>query len=60
MDAISAAVAEGKNAVLVAAEDRAAIEETLFLEDNSGMADSFRTGMAAPLADCVPEALLEW
>jgi antitoxin YefM len=46
------------NAVLVAAEDWSAIQETLFLLSIPGMRESIRDGMTAPIDDCEPE--LKW
>ncbi|MES2324547.1 MAG: type II toxin-antitoxin system Phd/YefM family antitoxin [Pseudomonadota bacterium] len=46
------------NAVLVAAEDWAAIQETLFLLSVPGMRDSIREGLETPLDDCATE--LKW
>lgn len=45
-------------AVLVSAEDWAAIQETLFLLSVPGMRESIKTGMAEPVDACVEE--LEW
>jgi prevent-host-death family protein len=46
------------NAVLISAEDWAAIQETLFLLSVPGMRESIRAGMAEPLEDSVEE--LKW
>lgn len=46
------------NAVLVSAEDWAAIQETLFLLSIPGMRESIREGLATPLDECVTE--LKW
>lgn len=46
------------NAVLVSADDWAAIQETLFLLSIPGMRESIRAGMAEPLEDAVTE--LKW
>ena len=46
------------NAVLVAEEDWAAIQETLFLLSVPGMRESIRTGMAEPADSCASE--LDW
>jgi antitoxin YefM len=46
------------NAVLVSAEDWAAIQETLFLLSIPGMGESIRAGMAEPMEDSVEE--LNW
>lgn len=46
------------SAVLLAAEDWSAIQETLYLLAVPGMRESIKTGMAEPLASSVQE--LEW
>jgi prevent-host-death family protein len=46
------------NAVLVAAEDWQAIQETLYLLSVPGMRESIKTGMAEPLADSAKD--LDW
>ena len=46
------------NAVLVSAEDWAAIQETLFLLSVPGMRESIKTGMAEPVEICAEE--LDW
>ena len=46
------------NAVLVSAEDWAAIQETLFLLSVPGMRESIRAGMAEPIKDCAGK--LDW
>ena len=46
------------NAVLISAEDWAAIQETLYLLSIPGMRDSIRAGMAEPLSDSAKE--LDW
>ena len=46
------------SAVLVAAEDWSAIQETLYLLAVPGMRESIKTGMAEPLASSAQE--LEW
>lgn len=43
------------NAVLVAAEDWAAIQETLFLLSVPGMRESIKAGMAEPIESCAEE-----
>ncbi|HEX5340245.1 MAG TPA: type II toxin-antitoxin system Phd/YefM family antitoxin [Gammaproteobacteria bacterium] len=43
------------NAVLVSAEDWAAIQETLFLLSVPGMRDSIKAGMAEPLDTCAQD-----
>jgi antitoxin YefM len=45
-------------AVLVAEEDWAAIQETLFLLSGPGMRESIREGMNTPLEQCDEE--LDW
>lgn len=46
------------NAVLIAEEDWAAIQETLFLLSVPGMRESIKTGMAEPVDSCATE--LDW
>lgn len=46
------------NAVLVAEEDWAAIQETLFLLSIPGMRESIKAGMAEPIGSCATE--LDW
>lgn len=46
------------NAVLVSAEDWAAIQETLFLLSVPGMRESIREGLATPADECAKE--LTW
>lgn len=43
------------NAVLVAAEDWAAIQETLYLLSVPGMRESIKAGMNEPISDCATE-----
>jgi prevent-host-death family protein len=43
---------EHNSAVLVCAEDWAAIQETLYLLSIPGMRESIRAGMAEPLESC--------
>ena len=45
-------------AVLVSAEDWAAIQETLYLLSVPGMRESIKEGMAEPLDECASE--LDW
>jgi antitoxin YefM len=45
-------------AVLIAEEDWAAIQETLFLLSVPGMRESIRAGMEAPIDECDEE--LDW
>lgn len=51
---------KGKGAVLVGEEEWAAIEETLYLMEIPGMAESLIEGRDAPAEDCVDESVLEW
>jgi prevent-host-death family protein len=46
------------NAVLIAEDDWAAIQETLFLLSIPGMRESIKTGMAEPVDACATE--LDW
>lgn len=46
------------NAVLIAEEDWAAIQETLYLLSVPGMRESIKAGMAEPLDSCSTE--LDW
>ena len=46
------------NAVLVSAEDWAAIQETLFLLSVPGMRESIKAGIAEPVSTCSEE--LDW
>ncbi len=46
------------NAVLIAEEDWAAIQETLFLLSIPGMRESIKAGMAEPVDSCATE--LDW
>jgi antitoxin YefM len=46
------------SAVLISADDWAAIQETLHLLSIPGMRESIREGMAAPLEDCDTD--LKW
>lgn len=48
------------NAVLLSEEDWNAIQETLFLDSISGMAESVRKGLETPVEDCIPEDMAEW
>lgn len=50
----------GKGAVLVGEADWAAIEETLYLMDIPGMAESLLVGRAEPLDECVGADALDW
>lgn len=46
------------NAVLVSAQDWAAIQETLFLLSIPGMRESIREGLETPIDECATE--LKW
>lgn len=46
------------NAVLISAEDWAAIQETLYLLSMPGMRESIKAGMAEPIESCSTE--LDW
>lgn len=46
------------NAVLLAEEDWASIEETLFLLSIPGMRESIQEGLATPVDECLQD--LEW
>lgn len=46
------------NAVLVSADDWESIQETMYLLSISGMRDSIREGLTAPIEECVKE--LQW
>ena len=50
----------GKGAVLVGEDEWAAIEETLYLMDIPGMAESLFEGKAEPLDECVEADALDW
>ena len=50
----------GKGAVLVGEDDWAAIEETLYLMDIPGMAESLLEGKGETLDECVTADALEW
>ena len=50
----------GKGAVLVGEDDWAAIEETLYLMDIPGMAESLLEGKGEALDECLPADALEW
>ena len=50
----------GKGAVLVGEDDWAAIEETLYLVDIPGMAESLLVCRAEPLDECVGVDALDW
>jgi len=46
------------NAVLVSADDWAAVQETLFLLSVPGMRESIREGLSTPIEECSQE--LDW
>ncbi len=46
------------NAVLVSADDWAAIQETLYLLSIPGMRESIREGLSTPIDECAKE--LDW
>ncbi len=46
------------NAVLISAEDWAAIQETMYLLSVPGMRESIRAGLAEPVGECSTE--LDW
>ena len=46
------------NAVLVSADDWAAIQETMYLLSVPGMRESIREGLSTPLDECAKE--LDW
>lgn len=50
----------GKGAVLIGEDEWAAIEETLYLLNVPGMAESLIAGRDEPLDECVDESALEW
>ncbi len=50
----------GKGAVLIGEEEWAAIEETLYLNNIPGMAESLIAGKAEHLENCVGEDALDW
>ena len=50
----------GKGAVLIGEDEWAAIEETLYLNNIPGMAESLTANMSEPLSECVGEDALEW
>ena len=51
---------KGKGAVLIGEDEWAAIEETLYLNNIPGMAESLQSGIAEPLSECVDADSLEW
>lgn len=51
---------KGKGAVLIGEDEWAAIEETLYLLNVPGMAESLIAGRDEPLDECVDESALEW
>lgn len=52
--------ARGKGAVLVGEDDWAAIQETLYLDQIPGMAESLEAGMAEPVDECATADELDW
>ncbi len=57
---ISITNSRGKGAVLIGEDDWAAIEETLYLMNIPGMAESILAGKAELVEDCISEDDLEW
>ena len=57
---ISITTSKGKGAVLVGEDEWAAIEETLFLNNIPGVAESIVNGMNTPVSECCGEDELEW
>ncbi len=57
---ISITTSKGKGAVLVGEDEWSAIEETLYLANIPGMAESLIEGINEPLNECVNENALEW
>ena len=51
---------KGKNAVLIGEDDWNAIQETMYLNSVSGMAESLIKGKNTPLEDCLFENEVEW
>ncbi|MDO4289371.1 MAG: type II toxin-antitoxin system Phd/YefM family antitoxin [Eubacterium sp.] len=51
---------KGKNAVLISEDDWNAIQETLYLNQIPGVAESIIDGGKIPLEDCLEEDALEW
>lgn len=51
---------KGKNAVLIGESDWKAIEETLYLMNIPGMAESIIKGGNTPLDECVSESEVKW
>mgnify|MGYP000301386104 CR=1 FL=1 len=50
----------GEDAVLIAASDWAAIEETLYLHQVPGLAESIKKGAATPLENCIDIDEVDW
>lgn len=50
----------GEDAVLIAASDWAAIEETLYLHQVPGLVESIKEGAAASLEDCIDLDEVDW
>lgn len=57
---ISITTSKGKGAVLVGEDEWSAIEETLYLANIPGMAESLIEGINEPPNECVNENALEW
>ena len=57
---VSITNSRGKGAVLVGEDDWASIEETLYLMNIPGMAESLLTGKAEAVENCISEDDLEW
>ena len=51
---------KGKNVVLVGEDDWNAIQETMYLNSVSGMAESLLEGKNTSLEDCLSEDDVEW
>lgn len=50
----------GKNGVLIGEDDWNAIQETLYLNSVTGLADSIIDGMNTDINDCIDENKVEW
>lgn len=48
------------NAVLLSEDDWNAIQETLYLNSITGIAESIISGGETKIEDCVPEDMVEW
>ena len=51
---------KGKNAVLIGEDDWNAIQETMYLKTNPGMAESLIKGKNTTLEECISEDEVEW